>query len=166
MCDNQDMPTKSSTTKAAKPAKQKRLHDPGAGPVLVGYDGSIESWNALRYALGELAPGTRIIVVSALRRERALPLPVPSFRGAETAHARLEALYLSDTEAIDDDLELVVEDAAPGPALLRLADERDARLIIVGHHHRGRSARLHASVVDHLLRHSPVPVVVVPGDPA
>lgn len=132
----------------------------GAGPVLVGYDGSLEAWCALRHALTHLPPETPIVVVSALGRERAMPLP--RLEGMDEVRARLEALYLEDTDAVDAELELVVEDGAPGPALVRLAEERGAQLVVVGHHRRGRLGILHASVAGHLLEHSPVPVLVVP----
>ncbi len=128
--------------------------------VVVGYDGTGAALQALRWALDHAPPDEQIVVVSSLGRERALP--VPELRGTEDARARFEALWMEDAEVLDGEVELVVDEGAPGPALARVATERSARLIVVGHHRRGRLGVLHASVARDLLELSPVPVCVVP----
>jgi len=131
-----------------------------ASCVVVGYDGTGAGLQALRWALEETAPQEQIVVVSSLRRERALPLP--ELRDTRAVRARLEALWAEDGDVLDDEVELVIDDGAPAPTLARMAQERRARLIVVGHHRRGRLGVLYASVARDLLEISPVPVCVVP----
>ena len=76
--------------------------------------------------------------------------------------ARLEALWMEDAEAVDSELELCIEEGAPAAALIRVAEERGARLVVVGHRRRGRLAPLQASVAHDTIERSAIPVVVVP----
>lgn len=149
---------------ATAPAAAPDDVDPTAvpAPVVVGYDGVMDGLGAVRWALEALPIDTPIIVVSALGHERRLPIPFPRLESAEVLRARLEELWMEDAQAIDSELELLVEQDAPAAALLRVAQERGARLVILGHRRRGRLGVLHASVAHDLIEHSPVPVVVVP----
>lgn len=59
--------------------------------------------------------------------------------------------------------ESVVEAASPHEGILRVAEERHADMIVMGTH--GRTGLVRAvigSVADKVVRHSPVPVVLVP----
>jgi nucleotide-binding universal stress UspA family protein len=129
---------------------------------VVGYDGLMDGLDAVCWALEELGVDTPIIVVSALGRERQLPFPLPRAQTREVLRARLEALWMEDAEAVDSELELRIEEGRPTEALIRVAQERGARLIVVGHRHRGRLAALQASVAHDTVERSPIPVVVVP----
>lgn len=129
--------------------------------VVVGYDGTGASLLALRWALEQASPDEPIVVVSSLARERALP--IPQLTGTEAARTRLEELWAEDADVLDGEVELVIDEGAPGPALARVARERGARLIVVGHHRRGRLGIVHASVARDLLELSSVPVCVVPS---
>jgi nucleotide-binding universal stress UspA family protein len=131
-------------------------------PVVIGYDGIDEAVGALSWALEELPPDTPIIIVSATGRERRLPLPLPRAPRADLLRARLEALWMQDDEVLDDEAELRVEEGPPAATLARIAAQRGARLIVVGHRPRGSLGALRSSVAHDLLDRSSVPVLVVP----
>lgn len=82
--------------------------------------------------------------------------------GDDWAHEALTAIRAAGV----DDVEGVVVDARPAEALLQVARERDARMIVVGAHggHPLTGAVL-GSVPHKLLHLSKVPVLVVPASP-
>ena len=130
--------------------------------VVVGYDGTLEGLGAVRWALEHARPDQPIVVVSAVGREPgALPIPAAPGR-EERARATLEALWMEDADALDDEVELVVTEEPPAEALAAVGRTRGAELIVVGHRRRGRMGALHASVAQHLLEQAECPVVVVP----
>jgi nucleotide-binding universal stress UspA family protein len=63
--------------------------------------------------------------------------------------------------AVGEETELVVERGLPSQVLLRIARERGAQRIVLGHHRRRLGAIL-PSVLRDVLAHADVPVVVVP----
>lgn len=132
--------------------------------VVFGYDGTLGSLEALRWLLDHAWPRQRTVVVSTVGQEESL-LALPRRPGAEQrARAMLEALWMEDEQALDAEVEMLVERDAPVDGLVRLARERDADLIVVGHQHRhGVDGVLHVSVARHLIDHAPCPVLVVPS---
>jgi len=129
--------------------------------ILTGYDGTLEGLGALRWALEHAEGDENIVVLSSVGRERG-PLTLPALPGrSDRARALLESLWMEDAEALDSEIELVVDEDAPAEALARIAEERRARLVVVGHRRRGRAAALHVSVAGRLLELAPCPVVVV-----
>ena len=76
-----------------------------------------------------------------------------------------EALSAIRTQGVED-AQAVVVDARPAEALLQVARERNARLIVVGTHgERPLTGAVLGSVPHKLLHLSKVPVLVVPVDP-
>ena len=74
----------------------------------------------------------------------------------------LEALWMEDAQALDAEIELVDATAPPVACLTRVATEREAAMIVVGHQDRhGVEAMLHTSVAGGLLDAAPCPVLVV-----
>jgi len=115
------------------------------GPVLVGWDGSTGSRQALTMAQDLF--GTRRIVLAAARHG-AQPEPVPP--GCELVSTDIAAGHLAVGRAVAD-------------ALIGLAADQHAAAVVVGS--RGRSAPREivlGSVAMATLHHSPRPVVVVP----
>lgn len=137
-----------------------------AGPLVIGYDGSDGARAALAEA-ARLAAGLGVEVVVAFGFGVA-----PS--GGETAdHRRLleergrrladEALArLRDLGATGS---IAVVDERPAESLVRIANERDAQMIVVGTRGEGPiSGVLLGSVPYKLVHRSHVPVLVVPAE--
>jgi nucleotide-binding universal stress UspA family protein len=136
--------------------------------VIVGYDGSDCAKAALRTAVevgkayGEkvtIAFGYEVNPVAGEVKDYAEAL-------RELAHKRLqEAGELA--ASYDGQVDGVMVEDAPAKALVELADERDARLIVVGTHGESplRGALL-GSTPHKLLQVSDRPVLVVPSRPA
>jgi len=133
--------------------------------VLVGYDGTPEGTAALRWAIEHARPDEPVLAVAALGTE---PAPVPGGERLARVGTRVNrddrrvwTAWEHDAEAVGDEAELVVERGLPSTVLLRLADERHASAIVLGHHHRRLGAVL-PSVLRDVLAAAEVPVVVVP----
>jgi nucleotide-binding universal stress UspA family protein len=132
--------------------------------VVVGYDGSDSSKTALRAALevGK-AYGEKVIVAFGYELNPVAG-ELHDYHSAlkELATKRLtEAKELATTDG--SDVEAVIVERPPAQALVELADERDARLIVVGTG--GESplkGALLGSTAHKLLHLSHRPVLVVP----
>lgn len=132
--------------------------------IVVGYDGSACSKEAVRVAVevGK-AYGDRVIIAFGYDVN-------PLMGEVHDYHAALKELAtkrLTEAEALvgnaDVAVEAVIVEQAPAEALVALAEERDARVIVVGTH--GESpikAALVGSTPHKLLQLSDRPVLVVP----
>jgi nucleotide-binding universal stress UspA family protein len=138
-----------------------------ASTIVLGYDGSPCANAALTAAVDSAkAYGDGIVVAFG-----AGVYPI----GEDSDHQKLvrrmgddwaeEALSAIRKQGVDD-AQAVVVDARPAEALLQVAQERDARMIVVGTHgeHPLTGAVL-GSVPHKLLHLSKVPVLVVPVGP-
>jgi nucleotide-binding universal stress UspA family protein len=138
-----------------------------ASTIVLGYDGSPCANAALTAAVDSAkAYGDGIVVAFG-----AGVYPI----GEDSDHQKLvrrmgddwaeEALAAIRKQGVDD-AQAVVVDARPAEALLQVAQERDARMIVVGTHgeHPLTGAVL-GSVPHKLLHLSKVPVLVVPVGP-
>jgi nucleotide-binding universal stress UspA family protein len=132
--------------------------------IVVGYDGSDCAKTALATA-ADIARhyGEKLVIAFAFEVNRVAG-EVSDYQHAleELAQARLqEGRALVDDS--DLDVEAVVIEESPARALVELADERDARVIVVGT--RGESP-LHAALIgstpQKLVHMSARPVLVVP----
>lgn len=133
--------------------------------VIVGYDGSACAKAALRVAVDVgRAYGEPVTI--------AYGYDVSPIGGQD--HDYLEALRELGTKRLAEALALVGDDAvhvhtiivedAPAPALVRLADEQDARVIVVGTRgERPLTGALLGSTPHKLLHLSDRPVLVVPA---
>jgi nucleotide-binding universal stress UspA family protein len=133
--------------------------------VVVGYDGTREGAAALRWALENTPAGCAVVAVAVRGTE---PAPLPGGErvarvGTRVTHSDHELWrgWDYDGEAVGDEAELVVEQGLPSQVLLRIARERRAQLIVLGHHRRRLGAIL-PSVLRDVLAQADVPVVVVP----
>jgi nucleotide-binding universal stress UspA family protein len=132
--------------------------------VIVGYDGSECAKAALRTALGVAkAYGDKLVIAFGYELN-------PVAGEIHDYHAALKELATQRlTEATelaagaDGDVEGVIVEQAPARGLVALADERDARVIVVGTHGESplRGALL-GSTPHKLLQLSDRPVLVVP----
>ena len=132
--------------------------------IVLGYDDSPEAGRAMRRT-AEVAKGLggRVVVVSVA------PVLVPAGRGIgpydpvdppELHHAlaRDAASYLEEQGVEAETLD-ALGDAAD--AIVRVADERDADLVVVGATHHQHLARLLGSVSDDVAHHAHCDVLLV-----
>jgi nucleotide-binding universal stress UspA family protein len=154
-----------------------RATDPGAGPIILCYDGSQEALEAIAYAAA-LLPGTRALVVTVwkpiseeglspatkppavdpadLNEEQRLAARQLANHGAKKASAaglKAEPLAVETTGRVWQAIELV-------------AEEQDARLIVCGTRRTGMTAILPGHLASALVDHASVPVLVVPSPAA
>jgi len=133
--------------------------------IAVGVDGSVNAQRAVRFA-AELAEGTGayVVAVHAAAPGTAIDDPVD---GPAAAHPTLTQLLEGWCAPLErrglDDHDLVVAEGDPRTALLDIAEERGADLIVVGSRGLGPVSKLVlGSVASSLIHQSPVPVTVVP----
>ena len=135
------------------------------GPVIVaGYDGSPESRAAVANAEQRAGPHGTVVVVHVAE---SVPdwLGAPYYdRAVEEGHLAARQLLGGIEEAAPGEpvIEHAVVEGEPAEALMRVAQARDAREIVVGSRGLGRLRALMGSVSHRLLERSDRPVVVVP----
>ena len=139
--------------------------------VLVGYDGSPNADLALAQGIAiAKAANARLTVLSAVP-DVAATVYAAWLGGGNPAEleremtAEVQAALETAIERVPDDLPVtkVLGHGDAGAALVDQIEERGQDLVVVGTRGRGpvRSLLL-GSVTEHLIHHSPVPVVVVP----
>lgn len=132
--------------------------------MVVGYDGSEAARRAAAWAINELLPDGRLVLVHS---GRALHLPASPLTGpgerAERARALFDELMLDgDATLLDLDFATEVSDRDPATALLESAERHGAGAIVVGSGSHSRLRRALGVVTTELLERSPVAVVAVP----
>lgn len=143
----------------------------GFDAILCPVDLSPISANALRHAV-RLATGSGATLLTALVNW----FEVPAYFTASQIEALNRQAHDSLNEAravlshfVDATLgsaaagvELVIEEGSPSPAILKIAAERGAGLIVMGTHGRtGINRWMLGSVTERVVRESPVPVLTV-----
>jgi nucleotide-binding universal stress UspA family protein len=135
------------------------------GTVVVGYDGSSSSGDALAYAVGVASrTGARLVVMfvgvtTGLTAYSPLVAFTPLYWLPEDG-PRLEAAARKVIDPTDVPMEFVVAAGEPAYELNQLAEDRQADAIVIG-----RSGFFHeffGSVPIRLVRHTRRPVIVVP----
>jgi nucleotide-binding universal stress UspA family protein len=137
------------------------------GTIVVGYDGSECASSALTSAL-ELARelGDRLVVAYAAEPPyRSVGDELAEHRRAlEEIGERVTKDAFARAEGAGVDVERAVVADRPAPGLLRLAEQHDARLIVVGTSGESPFAGAILGSVPHKLLHrARVPVLVVPA---
>ena len=140
--------------------------------VIVAVDGSDASLHAARVGFELLQPADHVLVVSVVEASDPSLVTGTGFAGGvmtseelETEDAQAAAEGRGDAEAAAAELgraaEVLVLRGSPGPMLCDLAQERGARVIVMGTRGRGGIKRaLLGSVSDHVVRNAPCPVVI------
>lgn len=148
------------------------MSDEGTGsrPILLAYDGSEQAKAAIAFAGRVLSPGRRAIVATVWERLDTIPfwgapmtvIPQEAFdevveRAGEVASEGVELARAAGFEA-----EAVTAEGSPiWHAIVELASEHDAELIVMGSHGRtGASYALVGSVATAVSQHAPCPVLV------
>jgi nucleotide-binding universal stress UspA family protein len=140
----------------------------GRERVVVGVDGSEPSEAALRWALDEAAARKAVVQVVHAWEPPVIYGPVGGVPGSEMGAIESGAHRLVDDmverlgeKAASVEVERTVVPGGPAPSLLDAAEGAD--LVVVGRRGLGGFGRLLlGSVSEHVARHAPCPVVVVP----
>lgn len=140
----------------------------GRERIVVGVDGSDASASALRWALAEGAAHKATVQVV---HSWDVPVVFGPVAGVSASHAEAiergaeqlvdEMLASADAASLPVEVERLVVPGGPASSLLEAADGAD--LVVVGRRGLGGFARLMlGSVSEHVARHAPCPVVVLP----
>lgn len=147
--------------------------------VVVGLDGSAASNDALRWAVAHVGDAGRVAAVHVVVPTEELALDAAlgdSVRLVRHREAELRDVWIpeatGDDHSGDDDsgddhclIEPIVREGHVAEQLLRVAADREADAVVVGHH---AQARLGPQLVGHvtatLLHTADLPVVIVPLD--
>jgi nucleotide-binding universal stress UspA family protein len=154
-----------------------------SGPVLIGFDGTAAAERAVRDAGRLLAPRPAVVLV-VLRPGEAYAAVVGPLMGAgiPLTDVEIEAALQYEEEAMTTARQLaekgaalageagleaegrvVAEDAPVATVLLRVADERDAAVVVLGsRRHRTLAEFLTGSTTKDVLKRARRPVLVVP----
>jgi nucleotide-binding universal stress UspA family protein len=148
---------------------------PRRGPVIVGYDGSAASKDALAETAG-LFGSCPVLVVVVWEEGLGYELEAPSMnpvsidiRSAmdvdEQQYERARRLAdhgatLAREWGLEAEGLAVADDATPGATLVRLAREHDARALVLGSHGHSRITELVGHTSAEVIRAAPCPVLV------
>jgi nucleotide-binding universal stress UspA family protein len=135
--------------------------------IVVGYDASPGAHAALDHALGLAAAfGDRLIIGFGVGPPGTLGEESRAHRDALREEAeRLTADALERAQGTDVEVEVALVEDRPSSALVGLADDNDARMIVVGSYgERPLKGAILGSTPHKLLHMADRPVLVVPAD--
>jgi nucleotide-binding universal stress UspA family protein len=145
------------------------------GPVIVGYDGSAASEDALAEAAGLFGSCPTLVVVVweeglgfELEAPSMSPFPIDLRATMAVDEQQYErARILADHGAtlarkwgLEAEGLAVADDTTPGATLVRLAREHDARALVLGSHGHSRITELIGHTSAEVIRAAPCPVLV------
>lgn len=137
------------------------------GRLLVGYDGSERSRDALRYAVEEWPAASYLLVYvidpTVAGFEARGPTAGEEWYESRRSDAERTLAEASDlTEPVTGEVTTRVEVGSPAQTLVETAEEWEADHVVVGSHGRtGVSRILLGSVAERIVRSAPTPVTVV-----
>ena len=142
--------------------------------IVVGYDGSANARKALDAAIDHIGEGGTIHVVTAQREGSELELARIMAQLPEEFHGAFDTTatprgYLRDAEMMLDRRGVAhvghFVDDRPASAILDIADEVDADLIVVGSRGLGPVGRfVHGSVSSRVANHATTSIMIVRAD--
>jgi nucleotide-binding universal stress UspA family protein len=139
--------------------------------VLIGYDGSDNAQLALRQAIVIAQRANARLTIVSVVPDVAATVQASWMAGGNAAELERDVAQ-QVAETLEEGVAQVPEDLPvtkilahghAGPALVEAIESNHSDLVVVGTRGRGAVASLlTGSVTEYLVRHSPVPVVVVP----
>jgi nucleotide-binding universal stress UspA family protein len=131
---------------------------------VLGYDSNDSSRRAADWAVEELLPDGKLVIVHACRPLHAPPSLLTNAHERERlGRAVVDQLLLGGEDSLRDlDLEVEVLDEDPVSALIGAANHHAAEVIVIGCEAHSRLHRALGVVTSELLKRSPVPVISVP----
>jgi nucleotide-binding universal stress UspA family protein len=136
-----------------------------AGEIIVGYDGSEQSRDALRAGCALAGPDSLLTVVHAYEVPRQVAR-YPFFADFEDACREVaQEIVDSAKDCVGDcdaEVRYVTGTGKPADVLAEMAGQGSAKLIVVGSRRLGALRAAVGSVTQRLIHDSPCPVLVVP----
>ncbi len=132
--------------------------------VVVGYDRTASSRNAVEWAAAHVRGG-KLVLVYACRPLHAPPSPLQTAEERRAfAGAAIDELLLEGGEAlVEADVVSEISVADPVSALTEAAQRHNAEAIVVGCDRHSRLHKAVGTVTSELLQSSPVAVIAVPS---
>jgi nucleotide-binding universal stress UspA family protein len=132
--------------------------------LVLGYDRTDSARLAAQWAVKQLLPDGKLVIVHSCRPLHAPPSALSSAKERHRlGRALVDELLLEGEDSLFDlDVEVEVLDSDPVSALTDAAVRHHAEAIVVGSEHHSRLHKAIGTVTIELLAQSSVPVVVVP----
>jgi len=140
------------------------MTEPAQPCLILGYDRTASSRGAATWAVNELLPNGKLVVVHSCRPLHAPSSPLSSSQERHRfGRALIDELMLEGSDSLFEvDVEAEISDDDPVTALTDAARRHDARAVVIGHEAHSRIHRALGTVTSGLLDACPVPVVAVP----
>lgn len=134
-----------------------------ASCLVLGYDRTDSARLAASWAIAQLAPKGRLVIVHSCRALHAPPAFSSEQERHELGRAVVDELLLEGDDAVFDlDVEVEIDERDPVTALTDAAERYSADGIVVGSDRHSRIRTAMGTVTVELLKTAPVPVIVVP----
>lgn len=135
--------------------------------LVLGYDRSDSARVAARWALAQLLPDGKLVIVHAKRSLHVPTIPSSAQERERYGRALVDELLLEGEDSLlDIDVDFEVVDSDPVSALIDAARRHRAQAVVVGCEHHSRLHTAIGTVTVELLKSSPLPVIAVPPQAA
>lgn len=140
------------------------MTDPVRPCLVLGYDRTDSSRGAAAWAVNELLPDGKLVLVHSCRPLHAPASPLSTSQERHRlGRALIDELMLEGADSLFDvEIEAEISDHDPVTALTDAARRHRARAVVIGHESHSRVHRALGTVTSELLDASPVPVIAVP----
>lgn len=132
--------------------------------LVVGYDGGPAARRALAWAVRQLPPDGRVVIVFACKGLHAPALEGEMARRSFAGAAIDELLLEAEEALLDREIVTEISESDPVSALLDAGARYGAQAIVLGAQQHSRLQRAVGTVTGELLKHSDVAITVVPAD--
>ncbi len=131
--------------------------------LVLGYDRTDSARLAARWAIAQVQPKGKLVIVHSTRPLHAPPVLFSAQERHELGRAVVDELLLEGDDAVFDlDVEVEIDERDPVSALTDAAERHSADGIVVGSDRHSRIHTAIGTVTVELLKAAPVPVIVVP----